>query len=163
MLLGKVLAQAAMHENKQVTWMPAYGAEVRGGTAHCMVVVSDSEISSPFVDKADALIIMNAPSLIRFRRKITSGGLMVVNSSLVEENVQEKGVECVCHPFTDIANQLGNTKVANMVALGCYVAHKNTVSADSVIAAMQEIAPRGAPKELLEVNIKALLKGKELG
>jgi len=162
MLLGKVLAQAVMHGNKHVTWMPAYGAEVRGGTAHCMVIVSDEEISSPYVDKADTLIIMNAPALGRFRQQIKTGGLMIINASLVDERVKKNGVVCVRYPFTDIANALGNTKVANMVALGCYVAHKNTVSANSVIAAMREIAPKDAPEELLAVNIKALLKGKEL-
>jgi 2-oxoglutarate ferredoxin oxidoreductase subunit gamma len=162
MLLGKVLAQAAMHEHEHVTWMPAYGAEVRGGTAHCMVVVSDEEISNPYIEKADTLIIMNELSFLRFRSHIKTGGLMIMNSSLVEEKSKINRVSCVWHPFTDIAYSLGNIKIANMVALGSYAAHKKTVSVDSVMAAMREIAPKDAPAELLAVNIKALVKGKEL-
>lgn len=162
MLLGKVLAQAAMYENKHVTWIPAYGAEVRGGTAYCMVIVSDEEIGVPFIDKADTLIAMNAPALDRFGKQIRAGGLMIINSSLVEEKPKKAGAACVRHPFTDIANTLGNARVANMVALGLYVAQKNIVSVKSVMAAMREIAPKGAPAELLAVNIKALEKGRGL-
>ena len=161
MLLGKVLAQAAMRANKQVTWMPAYGAEVRGGTAYFMVVVSDEEISSPCVDYADTLMIMNAPALERFQRQIKTGGLMIINASLASEKVKKSGVTCVRHPFTDIADGLGNIRIANMVALGCYLAHKKMISPDSVIAAMRDIAPKGSD-EIIAINIKALLKGKEL-
>ena len=82
MLLGKILAETAMQENKFVTWLPAYGAEVRGGTSHCMVIISDKEIGSPYVDKADTLIIMNQPSLERFKERRAPQGLLLINSSL---------------------------------------------------------------------------------
>jgi 2-oxoglutarate ferredoxin oxidoreductase subunit gamma len=142
--------------------MPAYGAEVRGGAAHCMVIVSDDEISSPCIVKADTLIAMNAPALNRFRGLIKTGGLMIINSSLAEGETKQPGVSCAGYPFTDIANTLGNARVANMVALGSYLAHKKTVAVTSVMAAMREIAPKGTPAELLAINIKALSRGREL-
>lgn len=85
MLMGKVLASACLKENKHVTWMPSYGAEVRGGTAHCMVVISDEEIGSPYVEKADTLIIMNEPSRQRFKSRTKKAGLLIVNSSLAKK------------------------------------------------------------------------------
>jgi 2-oxoglutarate ferredoxin oxidoreductase subunit gamma len=162
MLLGKVLAAAVLKENKHVSWLPAYGPEVRGGTAHCAVVISDEEIGSPWVDKADTLIIMNAVSLERFKDRVKKGGLVILNKSLVPKNFKKNGISVLQHPFTDIASRLGNVKVANMVALGCYLAKKNIVQTKSVFMAMQDIAPQQRKKELVEINKKALLSGKEL-
>lgn len=159
MLLGKVLAEAALKENKHVTWFPCYGAEVRGGTAYCMVVISDKEIGSPYIDKADTLIIMNNPSLVKFRNRIKTKGLLVINSSLAAEALDSPG--SIKYPFTDIALRLGNIRVANMVALGSTLAHKKIIKAESVIRAMEEMAPAGK-KELVEINKKALLQGMEL-
>lgn len=150
MLLGKVLATAAMDENKFVTWLPAYGPEVRGGAAHCIVIISDAEIGSPCVDKADTLIIMNQLSFTKFKNRIKNKGLLILNSSLVENNVG--------YPFTDIATELGNVKVANMVALGTYLAKRKNISLKNALRAMEEIAPPGK-KELLAINQQALLKG----
>jgi 2-oxoglutarate ferredoxin oxidoreductase subunit gamma len=160
MLLGKVLADAAMRENKFVTWLPAYGAEVRGGTAHCTVIISDSEIGSPCVDKADSLIILNAPSLERFKGRLTGKGLLILNSSMVSEGGGAKAT-VMYHPFTDIAIGLGNIKVANMVALGCFITKKKIVSAKTVLKVFEDMAPQGK-KELIEVNTKALGKGIKL-
>jgi 2-oxoglutarate ferredoxin oxidoreductase subunit gamma len=159
MLLGKVLAGAAMKENRYVTWLPSYGAEVRGGTAYCMVVISDKEISSPRFEKADTLIIMNNPSLERFKKKISPAGLLILNSSLSEGDI--KGSSVRRHPFTDIAFKLGNIRVANMVALGCYLRNKKTVGERSVIRAIEEIAPP-EKRNLVEINKKALSMGMEL-
>jgi len=161
MLLGKVLAVAVLKENKHVSWLPAYGPEVRGGAAHCTVIISDDEIGSPCVDKADTLIIMNALSFARFKSRIKKGGLMIVNKSLVCGKRKIKGVRVLAYPFTEIAFKLGNPKVANMVALGCYLAQKNKVHTESVFKAMQDIAPQ-EKKGLIEINKKALLSGKEL-
>lgn len=157
MLLGKVLAAAAMRENKHVTCLPAYGAEVRGGTAHCTVVVSDGEIGSPYINKADTLIIMNEPSCERFKSRIKNKGLCIINSSLVKKRVKTKNY-LLKFPFTDIALKLGNIKVANIVALGCYISQRNVVSAKSVIQVISEIAPPDK-KDLVEINIKALKEG----
>lgn len=160
MLLGKVLAEAAMRENKQVTWLPAYGAEVRGGTANCTVIISDSRIGSPCVDKADTLILMNEPSLEKFKGRIKEKGLMILNSSTVGTYADKKA-SVVKYPFTEIAAQLGNPKVANMVALGAYVAHKKTVRAATIERVFAEIAPKDK-KGLIEINKLALEKGIEL-
>jgi 2-oxoglutarate ferredoxin oxidoreductase subunit gamma len=158
MLLGKVLAEAAMRENKFVTWLPSYGAEVRGGTANCMVVVSDKAISSPFIDKADSLIIMNGPSLQRFKPRLKNNGLLILNSSLAGAALNKK---CIKYPFTDIAVKLGNIKIANMVALGCYLGRKNTVTVKTVLKVFADFAPAGQ-NDIFEINKKALRCGTEL-
>ncbi|MFA5356783.1 MAG: 2-oxoacid:acceptor oxidoreductase family protein [Candidatus Omnitrophota bacterium] len=159
MLLGKVLAEAAMREGKNVTWIPSYGAEVRGGTAHCMVVISGSEIGSPYIYKADALIIMNEPSLEKFKGRVRKGGLLIVNSSLVSAiKGIDKSVGLVKYPFSGLAERLGNIKVANMVALGAFISHKRTVDARSVAKVMRDIAP-SSKKHLVKINQEALSEG----
>ena len=158
MLLGKILAQAAMLEGKFVTWLPAYGAEVRGGTAHCMVVISSEEIGSPYIDKADTIIIMNQPSLSRFQKRLENNGLLIINSSMVEAGAKIKALR---YSFTDIAVELGNVRVANMVALGSYLAKKKRVSVKSILAVMKMMAPSGRD-DILKINQKALDKGVRL-
>jgi 2-oxoglutarate ferredoxin oxidoreductase subunit gamma len=162
MLLGKVIAEAVMREGKYVTWLPAYGAEVRGGTAHCMIIVSDTEIGSPYIDKADILIVMNEPSLKKFKNRVTSTGLLIMNSSLAGDlHDLGRGEHIVRHPFTDLALGLGNIKVANMIALGCLISRKNIVGLESVSNAIKGMAPQGK-KDLIEINQKALLEGARL-
>lgn len=160
MLLGKVLAQTAMGEGKRVTWLPSYGAEVRGGTSHSMMVISDEEIGSPYVEKADVLIIMNAPSMAKFKGRIKNGGLIILNSSLAG-SCEKADTQVLKYPFTDIAIKLGNIKVANMVALGCFIAHKKVVSLESAFKAVLDMAP-GDKKYLIEINKKALEEGMKL-
>jgi len=157
MLLGKVLAMAAMKENKFVTWLPSYGAEVRGGTAHCMLVISDAEIGSPYIDKADTLIVMNAPSLNKFRARLEDKGLLIVNSSLAAAGAGGKAV-ILEYPFTDLAIKLGNIKVANMVALGSFISRKKVVSPKSVEQVISDLAGESR-KSLVEINKKALEAG----
>jgi len=172
MLLGKVLAEAAMREDKYVTWLPSYGAEVRGGTAHCMVVISDAEIGSPYIEQADALIIMNGPSLKKFKDRIKNKGLLIVNSSLASnfEDIDKprpctqkrgKRIHILKYPFTDLAVELGNIKIANMIALGCFINQKNIVDSKSVSSVIQAMAPEDK-KNLIEINQKALLEGMKL-
>ncbi|MCX5702805.1 MAG: 2-oxoacid:acceptor oxidoreductase family protein [Candidatus Omnitrophica bacterium] len=160
MLMGKVLASACLKENKHVTWMPSYGAEVRGGTAHCLVVISDEEIGSPYIKEADTLIIMNEPSWRRFKSRVKEKGLLVVNSSLVKKNT-EKNMGVLQHPFTDIALKLGNIKVANMVALGCYIAKKKIINVSSILEVIKEMAPQDK-KNLIAINKQALEEGLKL-
>ncbi|MDD5155526.1 MAG: 2-oxoacid:acceptor oxidoreductase family protein [Candidatus Omnitrophica bacterium] len=162
MLLGKVLATAVLKEDKQVSWLPAYGPEVRGGSAHCSVIISDEEISSPWVDKADTLIVMNGVSFKRFRERVKKGGSIILNKSFVPKKAVVKGASVLQYPFTEIAAKLGNVKVANIVALGCYLGEKNIVRVKSVFKAMQDIAPEQGKRELIEINKRALLSGKEL-
>jgi 2-oxoglutarate ferredoxin oxidoreductase subunit gamma len=158
MLIGKVLAQAAMEYGLQVTWLPAYGAEVRGGTAHCMVILSDTQIGSPRVEKADIIIALNQPSLAKFAGRLREGGILIVNSSLAKSGAPANSIKC---PFTDIAVQLGNVKVANMVSLGCLIRHKRVVPVKNIAEIIKKMAPKDKP-QLAEVNQAALKKGLEL-
>ncbi len=160
MLLGKVIAEAVVLEKKFVTWLPAYGAEVRGGTANCMVIISDEEIGSPFIVQSDSMIIMNEPSFHRFKNRIKDKGIMLVNSSLVNDTSGTKAV-IIKAPFTDAALKLGNIKVANMVALGAFIAKTKLIEYKTVVAVIQEMAPKDKP-ELLKLNIAALKEGLDL-
>ena len=160
MLMGKVLAAAVMLEDKNVTWLPAYGAEVRGGTANCMVVISDEPIGSPFIDRADSLIIMNEPSLVRFQPRLKDKGFMLVNSSLAKAGTDIKGV-IAKQPFSDIAIGLGNIKAANIVALGYFAAKTKVVGIKSLTQVILEMTPKDK-KELGVLNLAALSSGAKL-
>jgi len=160
MLLGKVIAEAAMRQGNQVTYLPAYGPEVRGGTSHCMVIISDQEVGSPYITKADSLIILNNPSLERFKDKVKDGGLLILNSSLAKSEAYAK-VKILQFPFTDIAIKLGNIKVANMVALGCYLEAKKIIKNKNILDVFKFMAPAGNLK-ILEVNEQALAEGEKL-
>ncbi len=159
MLLGKVLATAAMKENKFVTWLPAYGAEVRGGTANCMVIISDEEIGSPYVEEADSMIILNQPSLEKFSKVLKKKGLLILNSSLAQSD-EINSVKILKFPFTDLAVEQGNMKIANMIALGAYLAKNKIVSTEAIVETMKEMAA-GRP-ELVEINKKAFFIGAQL-
>jgi len=160
MLLGKILATAAMEDNKFVTWLPSYGAEVRGGTAHCSVIVSDEEIGSPYIKTADALIVMNSPSLVKFKSRLKNKGLLIVNSSLAG-NIADNKFTVLSFPFTDIASDLGNIRIANMVALGVYAQAVKTVSVNKILRVIEEIAPPDK-KDLVKINQNALKEGARL-
>jgi 2-oxoglutarate ferredoxin oxidoreductase subunit gamma len=160
MLLGKVIAEAAMRQGKQVTYLPAYGPEVRGGTSHCMVTISDLEIGSPYITQADSLIILNNPSLERFKSKVKDDGLLILNSSLAKTDAYIK-VKILQFPFTDIAVKLGNIKVANMVALGCYLEAKKIIKSQNILEVFKFMAPAGNLK-ILEINNSALAEGAKL-
>src|SRR3989338_680021 len=111
MLMGKLLSYAGMKRRYNVTWMPSYGAEVRGGTAHCMVVISDKDIPSPILDKPDICIVMNAPSMIKFERSVKKGGLLIINTSLIPDKLRRRDLNVIKLPFTDIAQRLGSIRV----------------------------------------------------
>lgn len=160
MFLGRVLAEAACAEGKFVTWLPAYGAEVRGGTANCTVIISDEEIGSPFIEQADALIILNEPSMARFRTRLAKKGLLVVNASLVPE-ASAPGAAMEKHAFTDIALSAGNVQAANMVALGCFAARSGILAHDSIQQAITALIPKDKP-DVAKVNIGAFLTGTNL-
>jgi len=132
---------------------------VRGGTANCTVIISNGEIGSPQVEQADSLIILNHPSLEKFIKRIKAQGVCFINSSLVSGKLP--GVKNFCYPFTQIALDLGDIRMANMVALGCYAAAKKIVQAEHVLAAMQDMAPQDK-KNLLELNKMAFQAGMRL-
>lgn len=160
MLLGRILAEAAMRENKFVTRLASYGAEVRGGTAYCMVVIDDEEIGSPYIDKADTLIIMNRPSMERFESRIRNKGLLIINCSLANPEIDRK-VNTLKYPFSDIAIKLGNIRVSNMVALGCYLVQKRIVDPKTIFRIIEEITLEDK-KGLIEINKQALIEGMKL-
>jgi 2-oxoglutarate ferredoxin oxidoreductase subunit gamma len=158
--LGVNLAEAAMREGKNVTYLPAYGAEVRGGTANCTVAISDDEIASPVASSPDFVIAMNQPSAFRFQNQIQSGGLFLVNSTLVETELSRGDITVVRVPANSIAEDLGSSRSANMVMLGAFIKKSGVVSISSVIEALKETL--GGKKKLLDVNEKALQAGHDL-
>ncbi len=158
MLLGKLMAQAALSEGLEVSWFPSYGAEVRGGTAHCHVVISDREVYSPLVEKASTLVVMNEPSLKRFLPRLGPGGLLILNSSLATAPEAANGA-LVLVPATDIANELGNIRVANMVMLGAMNAARRVVSDETIAATLREYLH--GREALVDLNLSAYRRGAE--
>jgi 2-oxoglutarate ferredoxin oxidoreductase subunit gamma len=158
MLMGKILASAALEENKIVTVLPAYGAEVRGGTAHCMVKISDTEIASPFIMHPDVCLAMSQPALNKFESRIKKHGLLIINSSLAQTKPKRKDIKIISVALTDTAAKLGNIKVANTVALGVYLAAQKNIKPESVLSVMREMAPKNK-RDLLEINQRALEEG----
>jgi 2-oxoglutarate ferredoxin oxidoreductase subunit gamma len=116
--MGYTIANAAMIEGKHVTYLPSYGVEVRGGTANCTVVVSDEEVASPVASEPEFVVVMNQPSFVRFQSILPAGGLICVNSSMVDTSSARGDIEVVAIPTSELAEQLGTVKVANMVMLG---------------------------------------------
>ena len=138
MLMGQLLAQAGMDDGRCVSWLPSYGPEMRGGTANCQVIVSDHGIPGPIIDHdATSAIIMNRPSLGKFAPHLRPGGQIVVNSSLVEDAVPREDVRALYVPGNDIANDLGNLKMTNMVILGAFIEATRCVSPEAVLAALE--------------------------
>ncbi len=158
--MGLNLAQAAMMEGKFVTYLPSYGAEMRGGTANCTVAVSDEEIASPVASSPDFVIVMNQPSLLKFENQVESGGVLFVNSSLVEANVTRGDIEIIQVAANEIAEKMGSPRSANMVMLGAFCKKANLVSTETMIEGLK--ATLGSKKALLEINKKALMTGYEL-
>jgi len=161
MVMGKLMALAAMNEGLNVTCFPSYGAEVRGGTAHCHIVTSDTEIASPLVEKAGTLVIMNDLSMQRFGGRLSDGGLLAVNTSMAAPPEKLNG-RLLAVRATDIAQELGNMRVANMVMLAALNARTGLVKNETLWAAVEEFA--GTERaHLLEINRKAFLAGLEAG
>jgi 2-oxoglutarate ferredoxin oxidoreductase subunit gamma len=159
MTIGKMLAQVATGRGLQVTFIPAYGPEVRGGTAHCEVVLSDEPIPSPLVEQADTLIILNQPSYDKFRPLLKPDGVALLNSSMTQP---EPGDKCsLLIPATQAANELGNVRVTNLVALGAYAQLRGGVPLEAVMGLLaKELI--GSRVHLIEVNRQAFFKGQEL-
>lgn len=157
MVMGQLLTYAGMLEQKRVTWMPSYGPEMRGGTANCSVIIADGPIGSPVISEATAAVVMNLPSLDRFEAAVKAGGVLIVNSSLIDKAVARQDIRVYRVPINEIANDLGNVKMINMVALGALLAATGVVAEESVIAAFaQKFA---AKPQLVAVNQAALRQG----
>lgn len=158
---GILLAYAGMIDGKHVTFFPAYGAEMRGGTANCSVVISSDEVTSPVVPNPDTVIIMNQPSLTRFEATVKPGGLLLINSSLVSQEPARKDVTVVKIPANAIAEKIGTTKIANMVMIGAYIKKTDAVKLDSVVNSLSKVFTR-AKEDIMKKNHEALKKGMEV-
>lgn len=159
MSAGQLLTYAGMIENKQVSWLPSYGPEMRGGTANCAVMVSDTPIGSPIItNDATSAIIMNLPSLDKFEKDIVENGVLIINSSLIERKASRTDIRAYYVPANEIANEIGNSRVANMVMLGAYLELTKAVEVESVLEAFKKVY--GPSKEhLVPLNKEALERG----
>jgi 2-oxoglutarate ferredoxin oxidoreductase subunit gamma len=161
MLMGRLLAYAGMLEGKNVAWMPSYGPEMRGGTANCTVIISSEEIASPVIPYPMSIIVMNKPSLDKFEANVQKDGLIIINESLIDQKVKRDDVRIVRVPANDIANKLGNLRVANMVALGTYVKKSEVVKLKTIFKALEKVLA-GRNQKLIDLNKKALKQGEDL-
>ena len=159
LLIGKFLAEAGMESGLNVSWLPSYGPEMRGGTANCSVVVSDKPVASPLIAQADTILAMNKPSLLKFEGDVKPGGLLLINSSIIDIKTSRTDVDAVYVPCNEIAESVGNLKGPNVVFLGAYVAKKpEVISKEAIIEAMRvELGEKKA--RFLDGNIKALEAG----
>ena len=161
LLIGKFIAMANMLDGKHVSWLPSYGPEMRGGTANCSVIVSDEEVGSPMVDQADVIVAMNLPSLDKFEHVVKPGGLLVVNSSIIDRKVERDDIRVVYCDANGIAESVKNPKGANVAILGAMMgADEASVSTDKMIEAIRlELGEKKA--RFLEGNKAALFAGME--
>lgn len=155
--MGKFLAYAGMDANMNVSWLPSYGPEMRGGTANCSVMVSDQPIGSPIVTEPSSLVVMNRPSLDKFEELIVEGGLVVMDSDLVDRDVERNDIEVIKIPAQTEAEKLGSKKIANMVLLGALVAKTKIVEMDVLVEALR----LHGKEKFFEINKLALQKGAE--
>jgi len=157
MLLGQMLGYAASDAGKNATYYPSYGAEQRGGTANCTVIISDEEIGSPVATKPDAVIAMNEPSFNKFKGMVKKGGTIFINSSLVESSLDREDITAYYIQANSIADSLGSSKVANIVMLGAYIKVSAVLDVEETKKIIKKVL--GNKKELLESNLKAFDTG----
>ncbi len=158
MLMGKLLAYAGMFEGRNVTWLPSYGPEMRGGTANCMVIISTGRIASPYIVEPSSIIVMNQPSLDKFEKAVKSNGLILVNSSMVNRAVERRDLKVFKVAASELAEDLGSVHVANMVALGAYVKVKPIVKIESLEKSLSSVLPVYR-RDMLKLNRRALKLG----
>ena len=157
---GKLLAYLGMNQDKNVSWLPSYGPEMRGGTANCSVIVSDDPVASPLVDMADVVVAMNRPSLDKFEAHVKPGGVLVINSSIIDRKAERDDVQVIYCDANRIAEEVGNPKGANVAILGALLAKAPVTSEESMSEAIRiELGERKA--KFLPGNMKALAAGKE--
>jgi 2-oxoglutarate ferredoxin oxidoreductase subunit gamma len=157
-MMGYLLATAGMAEDKNVTCLPSYGAEVRGGTANCTVVVSTEEIASPVASEPEYAVLMNNPSLIRFQNQVQSGGTILLNSSMIEARPIRGDLQIYEVPASDLAKQLGQDKVTNMVMLGALIKKSGMVSVDTLVRVLRDTFSSRNPG-IVKLNKSALMLG----
>lgn len=155
---GQILARAAIKDGLETFWIPSYGPEMRGGTASCTVLVGDAEIGSPVVDRYDAAVVMNPPSLVKFAPRVADGGLLVVNASLVAEPTPVDGLDEMRLDCTGLAAQAGDDKLISVVALGALIGRSRVVTPESTRQAIREVVGAKRP-QVLEADLAAFDAG----
>lgn len=156
--MGQLMAYAGMLDDKEVSWLPSYGPEMRGGTANCHVVISDEPVGSPIVTSATTVITLNGPATDKFESSVRKGGDVFVNSSIVERKIERDDVNAFYIPANEIAIKLGNIKIINMVMLGAYLKRSNCFSLDTAKEALHHVL--GASKsKLIPINMEAMSEG----
>lgn len=159
LVIGNLLAYAAMIEGKEVTYLPIYGVEMRGGTANCTVVISNRQIGSPIVLRPRSAIVMNLPSLVKYEPRVMEGGLLVLNTSLVDPGEAKRSdLERLSVPANDLAIEAGNARLANMVILGAFVEKTKLVKMDSIIQSFEHVLDKKY-HSMIPANVEALKKG----
>jgi len=160
MTAGQLLAYSGIEENKQVAWIPSYGPEMRGGTAYCTVVISDIRIGSPIISNPRCACVFNRPSFDKFSLRVKPGGLLIVNSSLINVTTDRTDIDEILVPANDIAIKIGNVRAANIAVLGAFIGATGVVSYDTVREIIKKKMAR--KKSVLEINYRALDEGFEL-
>ena len=158
MLMGQILAYAGMMEGQQVSWFPAYGPEMRGGTANCSVIIGDEAVGTPIVTEPQVIVAMNLPSLDKFEPHLSAGGTLLINSSLIERPAHRTDVKVLLVPCNDIAKELGNPKVSNMVMVGAILAASGVVKIESVLQVLAKKIFKNKP-EVMKLNEEAIRRG----
>jgi 2-oxoglutarate ferredoxin oxidoreductase subunit gamma len=160
LMMGYIVSIAAMKDGKHVTYLPSYGAEVRGGTANCTVSISDEEIASPVASSPDFIVAMNKPSMLKYQSLIKKGGIMIINSSLVDSDPARNDIDIVKIPAHDIAIELGSERLINLIMLGAFVAKTGVTTLNSIIKGLSEIL-KGKKAGSMELNRKGIMMGAE--
>lgn len=155
---GKVLAYSGVVENKQVSWLPSYGPEMRGGTANCHVIVSDKQVGSPIIIKPTGIIVMNKPSMEKFEGQVVPGGIIVMDSSLINIKSDRDDIQQFALPATQMATDIHMPKLANMIMLGKYIKATNFCSLDVIKKGLEKSIPP-TKKDLFDANWKAIETG----
>jgi 2-oxoglutarate ferredoxin oxidoreductase subunit gamma len=155
---GQLLTYTGMDEGWHVTWIPSYGPEMRGGTAHCIVILSDDDIGSPIIRQPTIAVVMNPPSMEKYEPLVKAGGLLVANSTLVRAQSQREDIETVHIPANDLAAELGNVKMANVVLLGALLGTREILPIESIKRTLEEHIPKRR-KHIIEPNKRALDRG----
>lgn len=158
---GQLLSYAAMGQDLHVTWIPSYGPEMRGGKARCTVVVADQEIGAPLVRRPSAAIVLNIPSMEAFEPAVKPGGVLVINNSMVTDQSERDDIRAIEVPASDMATELGNVRMANVICLGALVDATGVVTLEAVEQALDEHLPE-RHRHLLDLNKQALRKGAAL-
>jgi 2-oxoglutarate ferredoxin oxidoreductase subunit gamma len=161
LLIGQMLAYGGMNEGRHVCWLPSYGPEMRGGTAYCSVVISDQPIGSPVVRNPRHVAVLNLPSLEKFGPRVKPGGLLIINSSLIDRRSDRSDIDELLVPANDIAIAEGSAKAANMAILGAYLGRTELLQLATVEALIHK--QFGRKPELVDINLRTLHKGHELG